>query len=263
MSAELDPLEQHLVDALRALAPPERAVEIPAEAAQRVARAGREPRDRPRRAVAAGAEARLLHDRLRRARVERARRARAAARPIPRSSTTAPGASTSRAPARQGATGRGTCCSGMAAAVEEPIAGGRHKVFGHHDLAVIPQTSTIASHLPRAVGIAFAIERARELGVASAWPAGRGRRLLVRRRVAEPRDGAVRAQRGGPLRVPGRAAAAPLRLRGQRARDQRADAGGLGRAVAPREARARRRAGRRGRSGRRARHCDGARRVGA
>jgi len=58
---------------------------------------------------------------------------------------------------------------GMAAAVEEPMAGGRHKVFGHHDLAVIPQTSTIASHLPRAVGIAFAIERARELGVASAW----------------------------------------------------------------------------------------------
>ena len=58
----------------------------------------------------------------------------------------------------------------MAAAAEEPIAGGRHKVFGHHDLAVIPQTSTIASHLPRAVGIAFAIERARELGVECAWP---------------------------------------------------------------------------------------------
>jgi 2-oxoisovalerate dehydrogenase E1 component len=59
---------------------------------------------------------------------------------------------------------------GMVAAAEEPIAGGRHKVFGHHDLAVIPQTSTIASHLPRAVGIAFAIERARELGVECAWP---------------------------------------------------------------------------------------------
>ncbi len=59
---------------------------------------------------------------------------------------------------------------GMAAAAEEPIAGGRHKVFGHHDLAVIPQTSTIASHLPRAVGLAFAIERARELGVRCEWP---------------------------------------------------------------------------------------------
>jgi 2-oxoisovalerate dehydrogenase E1 component len=59
---------------------------------------------------------------------------------------------------------------GMAAAADEPIAGGRHKVFGHHDLAVIPQTSTIASHLPRAVGIAFAIERARELGIHCEWP---------------------------------------------------------------------------------------------
>lgn len=60
---------------------------------------------------------------------------------------------------------------GMVAAAEEPIAGGRHKVFGHHELAVIPQTSTIASHLPRAVGIAFAIERARDVGVDSTWPA--------------------------------------------------------------------------------------------
>ncbi|MFN8224065.1 MAG: transketolase C-terminal domain-containing protein [Gaiellales bacterium] len=60
---------------------------------------------------------------------------------------------------------------GIAAARDEPIAGGRHKVFGHHALAVIPQTSTIASHLPRAVGVAFAIERARELGLESPWPA--------------------------------------------------------------------------------------------
>lgn len=59
---------------------------------------------------------------------------------------------------------------GLTAAAEEPIAGGRHKVFGHPDLAVIPQTSTIASHLPRAVGVAFAIERARALGLPGAWP---------------------------------------------------------------------------------------------
>jgi 2-oxoisovalerate dehydrogenase E1 component len=58
---------------------------------------------------------------------------------------------------------------GMAAAVDEPIAGGRHKVFGHADLAILPQTSTIASHLPRAVGVAFAIERAGRLGVESRW----------------------------------------------------------------------------------------------
>ncbi len=60
---------------------------------------------------------------------------------------------------------------GLVAAREEPIAGGRHKVFGNHALAVIPQTSTIASHLPRAVGIAFSIGRTGKLGVPSPWPA--------------------------------------------------------------------------------------------
>lgn len=58
---------------------------------------------------------------------------------------------------------------GLLASVDEPIAGGRHKVFGHPDLAVIPQTSTIASHLPRAVGVAFAIGRAAALGRPSPW----------------------------------------------------------------------------------------------
>ncbi|MFF4621044.1 thiamine pyrophosphate-dependent enzyme [Nonomuraea jabiensis] len=61
---------------------------------------------------------------------------------------------------------------GLAAAADEPIAGGRHKVFGHPDLAVIPQTSTIASHLPRSVGVAFAIERAAAaIGEQARWPA--------------------------------------------------------------------------------------------
>ena len=59
---------------------------------------------------------------------------------------------------------------GFVAATDEPIAGGRHKVFGRHDLHIIPQTSTIASHLPRAVGVAFSIARAKKLGVACAWP---------------------------------------------------------------------------------------------
>jgi 2-oxoisovalerate dehydrogenase E1 component len=59
---------------------------------------------------------------------------------------------------------------GVTAATSEPIAGGRHKVFGNHELAVIPQTSTIASHLPRAVGVAFAIERAKKLRLEHAWP---------------------------------------------------------------------------------------------
>jgi 2-oxoisovalerate dehydrogenase E1 component len=59
---------------------------------------------------------------------------------------------------------------GMLASSAEPIAGGRHKVFGHPDLAIIPQTSTIASHLPRALGVAFAIARAGRLGLSTRWP---------------------------------------------------------------------------------------------
>ncbi|PGH42136.1 transketolase [Micromonospora sp. WMMA1996] len=67
---------------------------------------------------------------------------------------------------------------GMAASAAEPIAGGRHKVFGRADLAVVPTTSTIASHLPRAVGLALALEWPRPGGpradgepAATSWPA--------------------------------------------------------------------------------------------
>jgi 2-oxoisovalerate dehydrogenase E1 component len=59
---------------------------------------------------------------------------------------------------------------GLMGLADEPIAGGRHKVFGHPDLAVIPQTSTIASHLPRSVGLAIALHRAHRLKVDSEWP---------------------------------------------------------------------------------------------
>jgi len=60
---------------------------------------------------------------------------------------------------------------GLMGLADEPIAGARHKVFGHPDLAVIPQTSTIASHLPRAVGLAIALHRAHRLKVECEWPA--------------------------------------------------------------------------------------------
>jgi 2-oxoisovalerate dehydrogenase E1 component len=59
---------------------------------------------------------------------------------------------------------------GLMGLADEPIAGGRHKVFGHPDLAIIPQTSTIASHLPRAVGLAIALHRAHRINVESEWP---------------------------------------------------------------------------------------------
>ncbi|MBA2321048.1 MAG: MFS transporter [Deltaproteobacteria bacterium] len=55
---------------------------------------------------------------------------------------------------------------GLCASADEPVAGGRHKVFGSYPLHIPPQTSTIASQLPKAVGFAVAIDRrARLLGV--------------------------------------------------------------------------------------------------
>jgi 2-oxoisovalerate dehydrogenase E1 component len=59
----------------------------------------------------------------------------------------------------------------LSASVHDPISGGRHKVFGHVDLAVLPQTSTIGSHLPRAMGLAFSLPRAHHLGADAPWPA--------------------------------------------------------------------------------------------
>lgn len=59
---------------------------------------------------------------------------------------------------------------GVVAAASDPISGGRHKVFGSAAASIIPQTSTIASHLPRAVGLAFAIERAARQGISCPWP---------------------------------------------------------------------------------------------
>jgi 2-oxoisovalerate dehydrogenase E1 component len=71
--------------------------------------------------------------------------------------------------ARAGIDGVEDVLRGVVAATAEPIAGGRHKVFGRHELSVLPMTSTIASHLPRAVGMALAIDRAARLGVAGPW----------------------------------------------------------------------------------------------
>ena len=45
----------------------------------------------------------------------------------------------------------------FAASSEDPISGGRHKVLGSKALTIPPQTSTIASHLPKSVGAAYSI----------------------------------------------------------------------------------------------------------
>lgn len=58
----------------------------------------------------------------------------------------------------------------LMASSEDPISSGRHKVFGSLPLFVPPQTSTIASHLPKAVGAAVSIQRAKELSIESKLP---------------------------------------------------------------------------------------------
>jgi len=52
----------------------------------------------------------------------------------------------------------------FAASKDDPASGGRHKVWGSQPLWVLPQTSTIASHLPKALGTALAIEQATRIG---------------------------------------------------------------------------------------------------
>lgn len=59
---------------------------------------------------------------------------------------------------------RGLTCSAL-----DPASGGRHKVIGHPDLGIVPQTSTIASHLPRAVGLGFALGLAAATGRETGW----------------------------------------------------------------------------------------------
>ncbi|MCI5059857.1 MAG: thiamine pyrophosphate-dependent enzyme [Alphaproteobacteria bacterium] len=58
----------------------------------------------------------------------------------------------------------------FAASSEDPIASGRHKVLGSKDLFIPPQTSTIASHLPKAVGAAYSIGLNRSLGLEGDMP---------------------------------------------------------------------------------------------
>lgn len=56
----------------------------------------------------------------------------------------------------------------IAASSEDPVSGGRHKVLGNAALLVPPQTSTIASHLPKAMGAAHAIDLAARLNIPDA-----------------------------------------------------------------------------------------------
>ncbi|MCC5882399.1 MAG: MFS transporter [Halomonas sp.] len=59
----------------------------------------------------------------------------------------------------------------FAASAEDPISGGRHKVLGSKVLHIPPQTSTIASHLPKAMGASYSLGLWRRLGGGGEWPA--------------------------------------------------------------------------------------------
>ena len=56
------------------------------------------------------------------------------------------------------------------ASSEDPIAGGRHKVLGSKALHVPPQTSTVASQLPKALGAAYSFGLLKRMGLRGAWP---------------------------------------------------------------------------------------------
>ncbi|MEK6555614.1 MAG: thiamine pyrophosphate-dependent enzyme [Bdellovibrionota bacterium] len=75
-----------------------------------------------------------------------------------------------RAKAYPGSTSIYDSLLSFAASSEDPISGGRHKVFGSRNLMVPPQTSTIASHLPKAIGAALSIQRAKDLAIPSLLP---------------------------------------------------------------------------------------------
>jgi 2-oxoisovalerate dehydrogenase E1 component len=164
-----DPLEEHLLGALRALVPPTTPASVPPEAealwqAQVASRqadyAARWLAEHGRSFYSIGSAGHEANAAL----------ALATRLDDPALLHYRSGAFYVARAARAGIDGVRDILLGVVAAADEPIAGGRHKVFGRAELAIIPMTSTIASHLPRAVGIAFAIERAARLQLASPWP---------------------------------------------------------------------------------------------
>src|SRR3546814_19468612 len=52
----------------------------------------------------------------------------------------------------------------FAASKEDPASGGRHKVWGSKTMWVLPKTTALASHLPKALGTAVAIAPGKRIG---------------------------------------------------------------------------------------------------
>ncbi len=168
MAVEPDPLEEHLLGALRALAPPAAPVAVPAEA-EAIWRAQVDSRQADYAARWLQEHGRSFYTIGSAGHESNAALALALRVSDPALLHYRSGAFYLARAAGAGIDGAPDVMRGIVAAADEPIAGGRHKVFGRHELSVIPMTSTLASHLPRAVGMALAIDRAGRLGLACPW----------------------------------------------------------------------------------------------
>ena len=168
MTTDLDPLEEHLLDALRALEPSAALRAAPPEV-EELWRAQVDSRQADYAARWLQQHGRSFYTIGSAGHESNAAVALALRDDDPALLHYRSGAFYLARAARKGVEGLRDVLLGVVAATSEPIAGGRHKVFGRKELALLPMTSTIASHLPRAVGMAFAIDRASRLGVSSPW----------------------------------------------------------------------------------------------
>jgi 2-oxoisovalerate dehydrogenase E1 component len=167
-TTELDPLEEHLLGALRALAPAGAPAEAPVEL-EAIWRAQVDSRQLDYAARWLQTQGRSFYTIGSAGHESNAALAFALREDDPALLHYRSGGFYLARAARVGLDGVRDVLLGIVAAADEPIAGGRHKVFGRKELAILPMTSTIASHLPRAVGMAFGIERAHRLGVSCPW----------------------------------------------------------------------------------------------
>ena len=165
---EPDPLEEHLLEALRALQPSAALRSAPPEA-EEIWRAQVDSRQADYAARWLGQHGRSFYTIGSAGHESNAAVALALRVDDPALLHYRSGAFYLARASRAGVEGLRDIMLGVVAAAVEPIAGGRHKVFGRKELAVLPMTSTIASQLPRAVGMAIAIDRATRLGVACPW----------------------------------------------------------------------------------------------
>jgi 2-oxoisovalerate dehydrogenase E1 component len=168
VAVEPDPLEEHLLESLRALALPSTPVPVPPEA-EAVWQAQGDSRQADYAARWLGQHGRTFYTIGSAGHESNAAVALALRIGDPALLHYRSGAFYLARAAQSGIDGVRDIMLGVVAAAAEPIAGGRHKVFGRSELSIIPMTSTIASHLPRGVGMALAIDRATRLGVPCPW----------------------------------------------------------------------------------------------